>query len=138
MPGTVKKMRLGWTVLLVGVAALSSAETLRMGTWNVTNYTGANRGSAFQNAIYGTYQGRSFAPDVLFAQEIESPSAAQTFRGLLNTAAGSPGDWNVVFNTLTGTSGTNANNQAMFYRTSKVHSPSVTVVANPSSVTAAA
>jgi len=137
MPGTVRKMRLGWTVLLVGVAALSSAETLRMGTWNVTNYTGTGRGSAFQNAIYGTYQGRSFAPDVLFAQEIESPSAAQTFRGLLNTAAGSPGDWNVIFNTLTGTSGTNANNQAMFYRTSKVHSTAVTVVASPSSTAGA-
>jgi len=40
-----------------------------MGTWNVTNYTGTGRGSAFQNAIYGTYQGRSFAPDVLFAQD---------------------------------------------------------------------
>lgn len=112
-------------ILLVGVAGAQS--TLRIGSWNISNYTGANRAAAIQTAVYGSFQGRSFAPDVLFAQEIESESAAFALRGVLNSAAGSPGDWQVSFGSLTGSNATS--DTAMFYRTSRVTGVSTTRVA---------
>ena len=99
------------------LAAVAGANNLRIGTWNISNYTGNDRGAAIQNAVYGQFQGRSFSPDVLFTQETLSSSAANTLKGLLNSASGSPGDWDFVAGSF---SGNQAGDKAMFFRTSKV------------------
>jgi len=68
--------------------------SLRIATWNVTDYGGPGaRDADFQNVFYGAFEGRQFAPDVLLGQEFLSQSAVNSFVTLLNTAAGSPGDW---------------------------------------------
>ncbi|QYK54360.1 MAG: PEP-CTERM sorting domain-containing protein [Fimbriimonadaceae bacterium] len=108
------------------LASLSFGDNLRVATWNISNYTGG-RDAAIANAVYGTFQGRSFRPDVLFAQEVQSASAASALRTILNNAAGSPGDWQVSFGSLTGTGSTS--DTAMFYRSSKVNTVSANLVA---------
>ena len=75
---------------LLALSAAASAQ-LRVVTWNVTNYDGADRGAAFQTAIYGEFQGRSMRPDVFIGQEFLSAASVTTFLNLLNTANGSPG-----------------------------------------------
>ncbi|MCB0826609.1 MAG: PEP-CTERM sorting domain-containing protein [Armatimonadetes bacterium] len=114
--------RRGAVLALALLTTSAFADDLRVATWNISNYTGSDRTSAIQNAVYGSFQGRSFSPDVIFAQEIQSNSAANQFVNVLNSASGSPGDWSVTFGSLTGTSGTNASDSAMFFRTSKVQS----------------
>lgn len=116
--------------MLVGMVAVqSAAEELRVVTWNVTNYS-SGRVSQFQTAIYGEYQGRSMTPDVIIGQEFLSSSGVTNFRNLLNSAAGSPGDW-AAADFVNGPD----TDSAFFYRTSKVQmatdlSPNgVTVVA---------
>lgn len=88
--------RAGLSMLLVAVALLlptpSRAAELRVATWNVTNYS-SGRVAVFQTAIYGTYEGRSLAPDVLVGQEFLSATGVTNFLAILNTAPGSPGDW---------------------------------------------
>jgi hypothetical protein len=79
--------------LTLSLAAGAASAQLRIANWNVSNYTGADRAPAFQTSIYGAYQGRSMAPDVIICQEFTSPGAAAAFAALLNTAPGSPGDW---------------------------------------------
>lgn len=110
---------------------IAAAQTgqLRVSTWNMSSYTGqSSRTSNLQNALFGTFQGRSFSPDILFAQEIQSPAAAGSLVNVMNSAAGSGGDWTVAFGSLTGTNSPNSPNDssdtAMFYRTSKVNSVS--------------
>lgn len=117
----------GFALGLTLFIASAEADTLRVATWNVTNYTGSDRAAAIQNAVYGTFGGRTFRPDVLFAQEIQSVGAANTFRNLLNSASGSTGDWSVIFGSLTGTS--NTSDTAMFYRSSRVTAYSPVLVA---------
>ncbi len=79
--------------VVLGLAAAATAQ-VRVGTWNLTEYSGqVARTAAFQDSIFGSYQGRSFAPDVLIVQEISSDAAASTFRALLNAAPGSPADY---------------------------------------------
>jgi len=56
---------------------LASAQ-LRIANWNVTNYS-SGRVSAFQTAIYGVFQGRSMAPDVLIGQEFLSAAGVNAF-----------------------------------------------------------
>lgn len=73
------------------MASASSAQ-LRIATWNVTNYS-SGRVAEFQTVLYGTYQGRQFAPDVLLGQEFVSQASVTNFLSILNTAPGSPGDW---------------------------------------------
>lgn len=102
---------------LLAIFTFAGAQTIRVATWNVSLYTGG-RAADIQNAVYGSFQGRSFSPDVILGQEIQSASAANSFVGALNTAAGGPGDWAVTFGSLTGTSSTS--DTALFYRTSKV------------------
>lgn len=112
---------------LASVSLVSLADNLRVATWNISGYTGG-RDSAIQNSLYGSYQGRSFAPDVLFAQEIQSSSAANQLKNIMNAAAGSPGDWAVAYGSLTGTNSTS--DTAMFYRTSKIGGVSSNLVAS--------
>ncbi len=108
------------------VSALASADNLRIGTWNISSYTGSNRAAEIQNSIFGQFQGRSFSPDVLFAQEIQSVSAANTLKSVMNSASGSTGDWDVMYGSLTGTNSTS--DTAMFFRTGKVTALAPTLV----------
>lgn len=66
---------------------------VRVANWNISNYAGTNRAADIQNAVYGTFEGRQFAPDILACQEFLSAGALNTFVNVLNTASGSPGDW---------------------------------------------
>lgn len=108
------------------LASFGFGDNLRVATWNISNYSGG-RTAAIANAVYGSFEGRMFAPDVLFAQEVQNPSAAAALQAILNTAAGSPGDWAVSFGSLTGTGSTS--DTAMFYRTGKVNGVSANLVA---------
>jgi hypothetical protein len=102
---------------------------LRVASWNVTNYSGG-RTAEFQTAIYGVFNGRALAPDVLIGQEFLSQSGVNGFLSLLNTAPGSPGDWAAaVF-----TDGADTDN-AFFYRTTRVDFVAATVIAVGSSDT---
>lgn len=76
--------------LLAGVAVAEAQ--LRVATWNITNYE-SGRVNEFGTALYGSYEGRQFAPDVLVVQELMSAVGAGNFLAILNGAAGSPGDW---------------------------------------------
>jgi len=87
-------------ILASGAMAFSASAQLRVATWNISNYTGVDRREDLQRAIYGTYLGRRFAPDVLCVQEVASAGALAELLDLLNTAPGfpagqpgSPGDW---------------------------------------------
>lgn len=101
-------------VALALIGTASAQNTIRVATWNISNY-GGGRVSDIQNVVYGTFQGRQMAPDVILAQEITNATGASAFLNALNTAAGSPGDWSSSFATLNAT-----NSQAFFYRTSRI------------------
>lgn len=104
----------GLIVLSLSAAAL--ADNLRVATWNVTTFDpGDTRASAFQAAIYGSFQGRSLAPDLFLVQEFNNSAAADTFLSLLNSAPGSPGDWAMAPFVEIGPL-----DNATFYRTSRV------------------
>lgn len=105
------------------VSATTPAETFRIATWNISNYSGG-RTYDLQNAVYGSYQDRKFAPDILFAQEILSEPAAISLRNALNAAPGSPGDWKYYDNGF----GTRDEN-TFFYRATRVTRISSTRIA---------
>lgn len=128
-------------------AALASGASaqLRVATWNITNWANTAAGSqssarisAFQTAIYGTVPaglalaGRSFAPDVLFLQEVDDTTSLSRFVNLLNTAAGSPGDW-VAVPFVNGPD----SESVMVYRSSKITpvAGTPTIVANGTTTT---
>ncbi len=105
---------------------------MRVANWNVTNFDDdeTTRIAAFQTAIYGEYNGRSMAPDVLVGEEFISSAAVIDFRNLLNNATGSPGDWaSAPFVDGPDT------DSAFFYRTTKVDYLGMTVVSTGSSST---
>ncbi|MDP1661379.1 MAG: GC-type dockerin domain-anchored protein [Phycisphaerales bacterium] len=127
---------------------------LRICTWNVTNYTVSGsplanaRDDDFKTAIYGVIPnglalaGKSMSPDVFIGQEFGNGSqggsaitvgqnAVDTFRNLLNSAPGSPGDW-AAAPFLDGAD----TESAFFYRTSKVQYLGTTTIAIGSSSTA--
>ncbi|MBK7404571.1 MAG: hypothetical protein IPJ41_08020 [Phycisphaerales bacterium] len=80
-------------VLLAALAApIAAADGLRVATWNISLYAGG-RNAAIQTAVYGQFEGRSMAPDVIMLQEMTSAAALQQIVTILNTAPGSPGDW---------------------------------------------
>lgn len=109
---------------IVGLAATPEIARgqLRVATWNVTNYS-SGRVAAFQTSIYDEFDGRSMSPDVIIGQEFLSQSGVDNFLDLLNTAAGSPGDW-AAGPFINGPDTDNA----FFYRTSKVTFLGVTTV----------
>ena len=80
-------------LLTLCAGAAASHAQLRIATWNISNYSGSDRVSAIQTAVYASFSGRSMRPDVIAAQEFTSASALSTFVGVLNSAPGSPGDW---------------------------------------------
>ncbi|MCK4342865.1 MAG: hypothetical protein KAY37_14200 [Phycisphaerae bacterium] len=118
------------TVGLVLLAAGSAWGQLRVATWNVSNYTGG-RVADIQTSVYALYESRSFSPDIILGQEFFGQNAVNQFRDALNTAAGSPGDWDAVY--VDGDGGSEGN--VLFYRTSRVNYLS-NWVASPSSLPA--
>ncbi|MDX2065465.1 MAG: hypothetical protein SFX74_06960 [Fimbriimonadaceae bacterium] len=107
----------GWTSLfglvLLGASSTALAQ-LRICTYNVTDYS-SGRVADFQNIFYGTFEGRRLAPDVIVGQEFLSQAGVDNFRNLLNTAVGSPGDWqSAPFINGPDT------DSALFYRTSRI------------------
>src|ERR1041384_3403068 len=92
--------RLALALLAAAGSASPALAQLRVCAWNISSYNGpeAARDPAFKTAIYGTFQGRSLAPDIMVVQEVAGNSStglahAQAFLSVLNTAPGSPGDW---------------------------------------------
>lgn len=110
------------SALLVAGASSSFAQ-LRIGTWNVTNY-GSGRVSQFQTALFGAFNNRKFAPDVLVGQEFLSQTSVTDFLSILNTAPGSPGDY-AAAPFIDGPD----TDSAFFYRTNKVQYLNTTTVA---------
>ena len=98
-------------VLLAGGVAQAQ---LRVASWNVSNYNGGLV-SDIQTVVYGVYQTRSMAPDIILAQEFISSAAQTAFLNALNTASGSPGDWAAA----TFVDGPDTDS-VCFYRTGKV------------------
>lgn len=82
-------------LFLLALAAGSSAATgqLRVATWNISHFDGSDRLSDVATAVYGTYNGRQFAPDVILLQEMESAAAVQAIAATLNNAIGATNDW---------------------------------------------
>jgi hypothetical protein len=114
------------TCLIISFAALFpavAAAQLRVANWNVSSYSGG-RIAEFQTAIYATFEGRSMAPDLLIGQEFVSQAGVDQFRGLLNSAPGSPGDWQAA-PFINGPD----TDSAFLYRTSKVDFLGYTIVA---------
>jgi len=114
---------------LIMVAALaasvaSAQAQLRVVAWNLSNYNGSDRQSAIQTAVYGSFEGRRMAPDVILAQEFSSASALSTFLNVVNSAPGSPGDWAAAPFLSSPDSAS-----VMIYRTSKVTFLGVTRIA---------
>ena len=101
----------------------SGSAQLRVGTWNVTNYS-SGRVADFQTALFASFNGRKFAPDVLIGQEFLSQTGVNNFLSILNTATGSPGDYAAA----TFIDGADTDS-AFFYRTSKVQYLGTTIVA---------
>ncbi|MBX3119864.1 MAG: PEP-CTERM sorting domain-containing protein [Fimbriimonadaceae bacterium] len=119
-------------VTLTVISTTAFGQSVRIATWNVSNYSGG-RVSDIQNAVYGTFQGRSFRPDAILGEEFASVSAANAFVTALNTAAGSPGDWAASSDTVFSLSGINGSNDSVFfYRTSKFNLLSAPINVSPS------
>jgi hypothetical protein len=113
-------------VMICGAASVADAQ-LRICEWNVTNYSynlPDGRDAAFRTAIYGQFEGRSLAPDVLVCQEFISQASVTAFLSLLNNAPGSPGDW-AAGQFVDG----NDTDSALFYRTTRVDLLQVATIA---------
>ncbi len=109
---------------IVGVIAPHASAQLRVVTWNISNY-GGGRVAALQASVYGEFEGRSMAPDVILLQEFLSESALTQFVDILNTAPGFvDGDW-AAAPFVNGPD----TDSAMVYRTSKVELLDTVVVA---------
>jgi hypothetical protein len=107
--------------VIAGVAVLASvtmAQSVRIATWNISNYTGG-RVADIQNAVYGTFNGRSMRPDMILAQEMDNDAGAAALLSALNTAAGGFTDWAMIKATVGGNVTVNNSNNAIYYRTSK-------------------
>jgi hypothetical protein len=95
-------------------AGVEANAQLRVVAWNITNYSGG-RTADIQTSVYGVFQSRSMAPDLIMTQEFVSQAGVNGFLIALNTAAGSPGDW-AAAPFVNGPD----TDSAFFYRTSKV------------------
>jgi hypothetical protein len=123
---TSRTIRLAAGLLALVLLDAPAGAQLRVATWNVSNYSDtlpSPRDPAFIAALYGVFEGRSLAPDVLIGQEFVSAASVTAFRSLLNAAPGSPGDWAAA----PYVPGPDTNN-AFFYRTGKVEFLGVTTI----------
>lgn len=121
----------GWLMAAAGfagtVCAQTSVDGLRVAAWNITFYDGGF-GDEIANVVYGSFEGRSMAPDVIALQEFSGTAALGDFVDALNDAPESPGDW-VAAPMLTG----RTLNTALAYRSSKLDLLGREVVAAQSS-----
>ncbi|HWA83632.1 MAG TPA: dockerin type I domain-containing protein [Fimbriimonadaceae bacterium] len=105
-------------LLLVAVlaAVTGSAQTLRICTWNTSLFTGTDRLNDIRIVLFNAGPAGAMDPDIVVAQEIQSPSAATAYLGALNSAE--PNKWAVIYGSLTGTDSTS--DSAIFYKPNKV------------------
>ncbi len=129
---------------LASFAPVAQAQ-LRVGNWNVTNYS-SGRANEFRTALFSAAPASGvlvpslrFLPDVLLTQEIIDATGATNFLAVLNGAAaagftGAPTDW--AMTTYVPTPIFPGSNPAhvMYYRTSKVTLLSQAGVPAPSTV----
>jgi hypothetical protein len=117
--------------LTLACAALTpvAGAQLRVATWNISNYSGG-READIRTVVYGVFEGRAMAPDVILGQEFISQAAVDTFAYALNTAPGSPGDW-AAAPFIDGPD----TDSAFFYRVSRVVYLGTTIVGYGSSST---
>ena len=116
-----------WVLLAAGVglwATPVAPAQLRVATWNISNYAGG-RDADIKAAVYTVFEGRSMSPDIILCQEFSNASSAAVtaFKNILNSAPGSPADWQAapwVYGPDTVS--------AFFYRTSKVNYLGYTIV----------
>jgi len=108
------------TGLVIGVT--SAPAQLRVTAWNVSNYS-SGRVADFQTATYGVFEDRKMAPDLFLGQEFISQGGVNNFLTILNTAAGSPGDW-AAAPFVDGPD----TDSACFYRTSKLDFLAATII----------
>ena len=100
---------------------------IRVATWNISNYAGG-RVADIQGTVYGVVPvglalaGKTMDPDILIVQEMASEAAALSIINTLNTAPGSPGDWDMEIFTISPDT-----SSAFFYRTSKIENLGSTV-----------
>ncbi len=125
MPGTRSRLPRCFTLALCLLACVAAHAQLRVATWNVSNYDGADRVADIQTAVYGAYQGRSLAPDVIIGQEFVSQTGVTVFLNALNSAPGSPADW-AAAPFVNGPD----TDSAFFHRTSKVTLTDTRIVAS--------
>ncbi len=90
------------------------ADGLRVSTWNITFYDGGFA-DEIRSVVYGSFEGRSMAPDLIVVQEFSGQAAAIDFLWAINTAPDSPGDWQFAPFADVGTL-----NVAVFYRESQL------------------
>ncbi len=109
-------------ILFCTFACKTAFPQLRVATWNISNYAGG-RTADIQTSVYGSFSGRSMSPDIIIGQEFQSSSAITSFKTALNTAPGSPADWEAA----PFVSGPDTVS-AFFYRTSKCSFLGTTVV----------
>src|SRR4051812_15285595 len=95
-------LRRSGALALLLFAVVAPAQRIRVATWNVSEFTGTNRLSDIQTVLFNIGPRGKMDPDVLAAEEIQSPSAASAFLGALNAIE--PGTWAVTYGSLTGTS----------------------------------
>ncbi|HTQ09639.1 MAG TPA: dockerin type I domain-containing protein [Fimbriimonadaceae bacterium] len=96
--------------------SLAGAQSIRVCTWNVSEFTGTDRLTDIQTVLFASGPVGAMEPDIVIAQEIQSPSAASAFVGALNAIE--PGQWAVTYGSLTGTDSTS--DSAIFYKPGRV------------------
>lgn len=125
--------RVSCAALLLSAAAAPACAQLRVGQWNITNWTTASvstRGNAFISALFDTApNGEKFVPDILVVQEVAggaggSAAAALAFLTTLNTGCACASDWAMApYVVNQGDTG-----NAFYYRSSKVQWLSTTTL----------
>ena len=101
---------------VVVLAPLTPADGLRVAAWNITGFSATDTANLV-TAVYGEFEGRSFAPDVILVQELTTQTSINALVTALNTGLGIPGDW-AAAPFFTGSSG--GLNNGLVYRTSRL------------------
>jgi len=119
---SISRRRAGLSALaLFSLSMIAGADTLRVAAWNVSVY-GGGRTADIQRAVFDSFQGRSFNPDVIIAQEIWT-SGVTPFLDALNNNPYNAGahDWAAFYNPQHfGNSSSATNDLVYYYRTSKL------------------
>lgn len=120
--------RLRFSLLAFALLPAAGFCQIRVVTWNITNWStteSVTRMNGLLGSMYGSFQGRQMAPDVLCLQEVETAGGLNNILNALNNWPGSPGDW------ASAPFVTGPDTQSVFlYRTGKVQFLGVTTIAN--------